>query len=331
MFKFSTNTVVNNGENVTLVPSNGTAEAIRINRNTLKLANIVGIYKTPHVDDVKFQVTVDLSKLYETTGEGQNQTTTPKSKVGRIYLYIKLSDSQNSYYSNDFVFKGKPFYIEFPIKANAKDTAAEVVKVVKKYLNMVYEYPLVDVSVGNNNSGNGGSDDRDKVILKGTDEYQIVSECKLQYYDESAKAYDCCDGVFGDYVDVENAVTINAQGNPGFGTYRYMIKNLRLPTAANTRWNRIVTDETPTYGAKYNQYIIKYCANRGIMGSDAVGEVTKSLTNHVFYIEDGYDTDTFENFIKGLVSYLPDDAEVKVLADKDGGEAEQKEWDDLVQ
>jgi hypothetical protein len=54
MFKFSTNTVVNNGENVTLVPSNGTAEAIRINRNTLKLANIVGIYKTPHVDDVKF-------------------------------------------------------------------------------------------------------------------------------------------------------------------------------------------------------------------------------------------------------------------------------------
>jgi len=182
---------------------------------------------------------------------------------------------------------------------------------------MVYEYPLVEVEA------NGAN-----LILKGTDEYQIVSECKLQYYDDTAKSYDCCD-VFGDYIDIEGAVTIDQQGNPGFGTYRYMIKNLRLPTAANTRWNRIVTDETPIYGAKYNQYIIKYCTNRGIMGSDAVGEVTKSLTNHVFYVEDGYDTDAFEDLIKGLTPSLSDDAEVKVLADKTGGEAGQKEWKDF--
>ena len=35
---------------------------------------------------------------------------------------------------------------------------------------------------------------------------------------------------------------------------------------------------------KYNQYIIRYCVNRGIMGGDAVGEVTKSLTTHVFFV-----------------------------------------------
>lgn len=322
MFKFSTNTVVNNGENVKVVLSKdgSTPEAIRVNRNTLKLANIVGIYRNPHVDDVKFQVTVDLSKLYETTGEGQNATTTPKSKVGRIYLYIKLSDSQNSYYSNDFVFKGKPFYIEFPVKNSATNTATEAVKVVKKYLNMVYEYPLVKVTANGSN-----------LVLEGTDEYQIVSECKLQYYDDTAKSYDCCD-VFGDYIDIEDAVTVNRQGNPGFGTYRYMIKNLRLPTAANTRWNRIVTDETPIYGAKYNQYIIKYCTNRGIMGSDAVGEVTKSLTNHVFYVEDGYDNTAstgFKAFISGLT--LPENAEVKELGDPSNsqGEEGQRTWDDL--
>jgi hypothetical protein len=74
-------------------------------------------------------------------------------------------------------------------------------------------------------------------------------------------------------------------GHEGFGTFRQITKDLRLPTAANTRWNRIALDETPMPHGKYTEYIIKYCVNRGIMGSDAVGEVTKSLTNHVFYVE----------------------------------------------
>lgn len=64
-----------------------------------------------------------------------------------------------------------------------------------------------------------------------------------------------------------------------------MIKDYRLPTASNTRWNKIVQDETPVVGAKYNQYTIVQCVNRGIMGGDAVGEVVKSKTTHVFFVK----------------------------------------------
>ena len=74
------------------------------------------------------------------------------------------------------------------------------------------------------------------------------------------------------------------QGKEGFGTYQWILKNLRLPTAARTSWTAINADETPIIGAKYDEYVIRYCVNRGIMGGDAVGEVTKSLTTHVFYV-----------------------------------------------
>ena len=57
------------------------------------------------------------------------------------------------------------------------------------------------------------------------------------------------------------------------------------------RFAGINEEELPVPGAKYNEYIINYCVNRGIMGGDAVGEVTRSLTTHVFYVKQDLATD----------------------------------------
>ena len=35
----------------------------------------------------------------------------------------------------------------------------------------------------------------------------------------------------------------------------------------------------------YNQYTIYYCVNRGILGDNAVGDMVKSRTTHVFYVK----------------------------------------------
>lgn len=305
MFKFSTNTIINsvNDYGFANVPtaadgSNAIASHKRFwvettdkNNPILRIArhfkfaknNVVAVYKRHWEKPQLFEVTFDLSNL-DTSKEGE----------GRIALYIGLSGSQNSYYSNDFVFKGKPFFIEFPIHKGdtAANIAKRIVNIAKKYQNMVYEYPLVNVVAGEDNSGNGGTDDSGTVIFKGTDEYQVVRMAELQYYNEEAQSYDCC-AKFGAFEDEAPGVVVK-QGHEGFGTYRQMIKDLRLPTAANTRWNRIVQDETPLIDGHYNEYIIKMCVNRGIMGSDAVGEVTKSLTNHVFYVLDGDVSTAFE-------------------------------------
>lgn len=296
MFKFSTNTIINSLDDLGFADVHTSAqggntigqhkrvwiETTDPNNPILRIArhfkfakdNVVAIYKRAYSPERNFKVTFDLSSLDLT-----------KQGIGRVVLYIGLSGSQNSYYSNDFVFKGKPFFVEFPIHAG--DTAAvlakRIVNIAKKYQNMVYEYPLVKVSA------NGGS-----LVIDGTDEYQIVKGAELQYYNEEAQSYDCC-AKFGAFEDEAEGVVVQ-QGREGFGTYRQIMKDLRLPTAANTRWNRIVQDETPLVGGHYNEYIIKMCVNRGIMGSDAVGEVTKSLTNHVFYVLDSL-ASTFESVL----------------------------------
>jgi hypothetical protein len=190
-------------------------------------------------------------------------------------MYVRLSGSQNSIYANDMVFKGKPFFVEFEVKTDnesASDVAARLVSNTKKYLTMMYDgKELIKVS---NSEGT--------VTIDGTSGYQLFTKCELQYFDPN-KGNWTFGGYNGEYVPQQEA-TLVRQGAEGFGTYEYMLKNLRLPTAANTRWTRIAMDETPIPGAKYNQYTIYYCVNRGVMGGDAVGEVTRSRTIHVFYV-----------------------------------------------
>ena len=89
----------------------GSFEFKRVNK-FLK-PNVVAIYKKEASDPVLGKVTFTMSNQ----GVGNY----------RVALYIRLSGSQNSYYSNDFVFKGKPLMYEFAIK-NVSATAADVAK-----------------------------------------------------------------------------------------------------------------------------------------------------------------------------------------------------------
>ena len=80
-------------------------------------------------------------------------------------------------------------------------------------------------------------------------------------------------------------------GKEGFGTYSFLLHNLRIPTSMRTRAFGVNQDETPIVGAKYNQYTIHYCVDRGILGSNAVGDTVQSKTTHVFYVNDTLATD----------------------------------------
>ena len=242
--------------------------------------NVVAIYKRECNDPQFAKVLIDPSVI-------------TRAGIYRIAIYIKLSGgSQNSYYANAMVFKGKPFYVEFEVKTaevgNAEKIAKKVANIAKKYFNMVYEYPLLKVYVEDN-----------KIAVEATDEYQRFTKCELQELGEAPVTFDCCHTpeIFGaidalpgdenhDQIDwAEDKDGKKLKGKEGFGTYRQITHDLRLPTAANTRWNRIVLDETPVLGAKYDEYIIYMCVNRGIMGSDAVGDLVKSRTHHVFYVK----------------------------------------------
>lgn len=282
MFQFTTTTVINSNEDYTsgLTPLWSAQEAkegkpanMNVKRHLKFIKdNVVSITKAEYTAPKIAKATLDLSHLGKTHGNF------------RIAMYIKLSQSSaNSYYANDLVFKGKPLYIEFVWKQGeeAADVAKKIKDTVKKYMLAVYGKDLVKVSV----SGT-------KVVIEGVDEYQRFERVDIEEYVKE-------EGMFtlGEYQVVKSAMTEDhktdagydanftiEQGEEGFGTYQWILKNLRLPTAARTSWAAINADEAPIIGAKYNEYVIRYCVNRGIMGGDAVGEVTKSLTTHVFYV-----------------------------------------------
>lgn len=278
-------------------------------------SNVVAVYKREHNDPELAKVNIDLTSITE-------------AGFYRIAIYVRLSQgSQDSYYANDFVFKGKPFYIEFQVKqAQLADKAAlakKVVAIAKKYMNLQYEYPLLTITA-----------DGTKVVIEATDEYQRFKVVELQELSEGFNP-DCChpldvyepidsldpesDAYQGNIVYAQDATDHHLlKGKEGFGTYRQITKDLRLPTAANTRWTRIAADETPQLGGKYDEYVIYMCVNRGVMGSDAVGDLVKSRTTHVFYVLHDGCTDLIEDWETALLSIVPS-IEV-VNKDKDDAE-----------
>lgn len=186
----------------------------------------------------------------------------------RVVLYIRLSGNNNSYYSNDMVFKGKPLVYEFNVTAD--DTAADMADKAKAAIDKITSFYGDNYITATSAGG--------KLTITGTDEYQVFKVAKVQKFDPEVNSA----LIGGEFVDNLEATIEN--GAPGFGTYTQIIKDLRLPTMEAIRFGGINQEELPILNAKYNQYTIYYCKDRGIMGSDAVGDTVTSKTTHVFFV-----------------------------------------------
>ena len=282
MFQFTTTNVINSNVDLSTgkplwSAQDKTAKApasFHVKRvNNFKGDNVVAIYKAEANDPELAKVTLDLSQLNGKNGESY-----------RLVIYVGLSQaSQDSRYSNDMIYKGKPFAVDFVWKNSAEKVAENLDKTIKKYDVLVYGEKQLNVS----HSGTF-------ITIEATTEYQRFKKVNLEKFDASAH--------FGmgeytvvrsleDLTEKESNAEVTATeegyfvGKEGFGTYSFLLHNLRLPTSARTHAFGINQDETPVVGAKYNQYTIHYCADRGPLGLNAVGDTVKSVTTHVFYVK----------------------------------------------
>lgn len=280
MFQFTTTTLINdNLDYTTKLPrwsvqqeEDDKVASFNIKRvGNFKKPYVAAVYKRKYSAPVLAKATLDFTKI------------TSDSGVFNIFMYIRLSGNQNSLYSNDMVFKGKPFNIQFEKKTGetASQLATKVVSIVNKYLNM-YNYKYFNVkAVGN------------KLEIEAVDEYQRFTELDVQEYDENAGPVVYADRA-GGFVTIFSAKEATdpeydgantlVQGKEGFGTYQHIIKDLRIPTLDVRRWEAPLQDEVPVINGKYNQYIIYYKKDRGLMGGAAVGQQVISQTTHVFYV-----------------------------------------------
>lgn len=313
MFQFTTTTVINSAKDYTN-PSvelfKGDSKYFDVKRvNRFKVKNIRSVYKQDPVAQSNAKATIDMAKVKETL-------TANKATKGtfRVEIYVHLAQSNNNpLYSNTWVVKGRPWTFEF-----SATSTEEAGTIVDKVIKMITKFKLFTMDTEQLKATKEGT----KLVLTAQDPYQIFSKVELQYFDPAIGTTTGCCTPRGEYAPVENYGVTNVAtitpGNEGFGTFEWIMRNLRLPTAEQTRWNALYQDDRPMVGATYTQYTLEYCENRGILGGDAVGEETKSVTTHVFFVNQAVKTQ-FEAALTaaGIITLAPTaeavetDAEVK--------------------
>ena len=217
MFNFTTQTIYNNisqtGKDKNLwIASEGDNPAIRIGNTRFNADQIESVYvKSPSLESLA-SVTFDLSPLVEKVTDqdgGGNTVVAPNEITARIALYIGLSmNSQDSFYANDFVYKGKPLFIEFYVKKNdtTDDVAARIKKIANKYFLLVTgNDKILNVTTENSTEAVGTPDAPEYVAAKGAtvtfegvNGYQQIKKAELQWYNPEAVTVDCCtmDGAY---------------------------------------------------------------------------------------------------------------------------------------
>lgn len=296
MFNFATTTIINSDTDVrsdkalfsSIEADDKHGAILRIKRDfTFEMPYIQKVYKRVAAEAVPAQVTVNCDELIKALPAN---TIYPLS--GRIGLYVALEGSEESVFANDFYQKGLPFSIGYCIKSadvTATELGEQIAKTANKFNLATVGRRLFDVTA---KAG--------VVTFKCTDEYMrfkavVVLTDLGDSEEEVAHLFD------GEQGNTQTVITVVNRGTNGFGTFRHLVKDLRLPTAMNTNWTALRQSERPVPGALYNQYIIYYKAPSGTNPSlVAVGHETKSKTAHVFWVRQDYAT-AFEAVVAEVV------------------------------
>lgn len=297
MLNYTTTTIVNSGNSVY---ANATEKLFRVkfgpelyNDGTIHKAVLVK--KQAYTAATKASATIELP-----TADG----------IYRIAMYIRLRNNNNPYFDNNWTFKGKPLYIEFA----GSDTAATIVSRAKKYMLAQYGYNLVDFSATAVTPASGNDPEvPGKLVITAHDQWEMFMDQDngKGVIVETLKTVDMAGNIIGandtpasptheefvaEAANNTNVKVVVDNGNEAFGDFAHIVKDLRLPTAANRRWQGIAegdvfgdepNDDKPLPTGHYTQYTIQYTSERGVLQQTALGGVATSRTVHVFYVEAG--------------------------------------------
>lgn len=248
MFDFQKEVVINDAKNVMVDAEKG---IFVIDGMTYKVNNVVEktVYETEPVPGKKATITIPLEKV----ADGKKQV--------RIELGLDR-DYRGSFGSALYYFR-KPILIDFREPATAED--------LKKAAKAV--------AASNDGVLRVKEESDSQIVFEAADDYITVRKAVVV-------AFDCEPEYCGDEMEVVVAeVELDSTPNVvGFGTYEYLIHNLRLPTYANIRFASPAAVEMPVLGGEYYQYLFEYAVPRRIGGLSVVGQMNYSSTGHTFFV-----------------------------------------------
>lgn len=233
-------------------------------------------------------------KAYKTApipGTNFSLTITPQAadfnKHVQILIELGLDSDYRGDYGSALWYFRKPIVVDVMLQ-DTQDKCAEVIyKAIKAAIPV--EYKFVDVKL--NDAGSA-----DTVTVSGSDSYQKILKVVLsEFYCEERCAGNGSEEI-RTITEMDNSALVTAApggwfkytaNNVEFGTYDYIIHNLRLPTYENFRFTSPAAVEMPMIGREYHQFSFAYCVPRqGLGGLSAVGQTIHSTTLHTFYVED---------------------------------------------
>lgn len=179
------------------------------------------------------------------------------------------------------------FYFKKPVLIDVAEISAENLKKAFE-LAIPKEYKYLAVS-----------STTDSVVLTAADSYITVRNIVVTKFAEGVD----------EVVDASAAITVK-ENVVEFGTYNYLIQNLRLPTYANVRFMSPAVAEMPVFGGEYVQYSFIYCVPRHIGGVSVAGQVNHSSTTHTFYVLKGEANDKMKSVLATDMEVDPSDAVV---------------------
>lgn len=267
MFDFQKEVVINSKKAFETVSEE--KGVFRVDGMNYKVANVVDktVYKTVAVPGKKATITINHDLV----------------KGGNAQIRIELgldSDYRGSFGSALYYFR-KPIVLDVR-NACTKDELKAALKLLAASNDNVLKV----------SEDNG-------LVLEAADDYITVRSAKVV-------TFGCTSNCGGDaYEDVEKVDDLVSTPNKvGFGTYEYLIHNLRLPTYENLRFTSPAAVEAPVLGGEYTQFSFEYAVPRRIGGVSVVGQVNYSSTGHTFYVLSSIAED-FEKMLKGLKLEVP--------------------------
>ena len=272
MFNWTTTTLINElPENLVKDFGNG---KLRIGKQLFEKRWIESIRKAEGHAAELCEYQLDLSKV----------SFAETDTVARLYIYVGLEGSEESIYANDWYRKGMPLSISFAI-TDATNMAKAIVDSIKTFNAFTKGKKILDVTTPEGST---------VLIIKGTHEHQRIKKIAILVEDK--------DSILGEekvimeyepgHTKDSTVVRENKRGINGFGTYSQLIKDLRLPTLANTNWTSPSKNEMPIVGALYTQYIITYYApSMSNPSFTAIGNRSMSETTHIFWVKSDLVTD----------------------------------------
>ena len=281
MFQYSTETIINSNKgNVPVGGNNVRYAAVTMGTEGIEagtdafIVDGVGLY---HKDNIK-RVTVAEYVPEDNEIVAITVPAVTKGDTLRLAVYTSQEGLSSSTYADAQLFHKKPFFYEIEATGTAATDAQKLNDLINKEMRAT-DFNYFKASVSNA-----------VLTLTADDCYTRFQKIHIATVELAANmtGWEDFKTVAIDWVRKDGTVADKVAltpGTEGAGTVKRLIKNLRVPTDANTNVFGIDTGGKPIPNGQYDQIVIEYVTERRHIGGQVMGAIDNSITTHVFFVE----------------------------------------------